>query len=101
MRIRTGKQHSSDSARAGNLRACSSTARRSLDWPATPRSPPLLGALDCIRYVQRLPGAATPAIEAPRLAASQLHDADAVRFYLEESFGFRVATPEAALALTP
>jgi uncharacterized linocin/CFP29 family protein len=29
------------------------------------------------------------------------HDADEVRLYLEESFSFRVATPEAALALTP
>jgi uncharacterized linocin/CFP29 family protein len=29
------------------------------------------------------------------------HDADAVSFYLEESFTFRVATPEAAVALTP
>ncbi|HEX7300988.1 MAG TPA: family 1 encapsulin nanocompartment shell protein [Solirubrobacteraceae bacterium] len=29
------------------------------------------------------------------------HDADEVRLYLEESFTFRVATPEAALALTP
>ena len=27
------------------------------------------------------------------------HDADAVRLYLEESFSFRVATPEAAVAL--
>jgi uncharacterized linocin/CFP29 family protein len=29
------------------------------------------------------------------------HDADDVRLYLEESFTFRVATPEAAVALTP
>jgi uncharacterized linocin/CFP29 family protein len=29
------------------------------------------------------------------------HDVDAVRLYLEESFSFRVATPEAAVALTP
>jgi uncharacterized linocin/CFP29 family protein len=29
------------------------------------------------------------------------HDADAVRLYLEESFSFRVATPEAAVGLTP
>ena len=29
------------------------------------------------------------------------HDADAVHFYLEESFSFRIATPEAAFALTP
>jgi uncharacterized linocin/CFP29 family protein len=29
------------------------------------------------------------------------HDAEAVRLYLEESFSFRVATPEAAVALTP
>jgi uncharacterized linocin/CFP29 family protein len=29
------------------------------------------------------------------------HDADAVRLYLEESFSFRVATPEAAVMLTP
>ncbi|HEY7618493.1 MAG TPA: family 1 encapsulin nanocompartment shell protein [Solirubrobacteraceae bacterium] len=29
------------------------------------------------------------------------HDADAVEFYLLESFSFRVATPEAAVALTP
>jgi uncharacterized linocin/CFP29 family protein len=29
------------------------------------------------------------------------HDADAVRLYLEESFSFRVATPEAAVALSP
>jgi uncharacterized linocin/CFP29 family protein len=29
------------------------------------------------------------------------HDAGAVRFYLEESFSFRVATPEAAFTLTP
>jgi len=29
------------------------------------------------------------------------HDADAVRLYLEESFSFRVATPEAAVALDP
>ena len=28
------------------------------------------------------------------------HDADVVRLYLEESFSFRVATPEAAVALT-
>jgi uncharacterized linocin/CFP29 family protein len=28
------------------------------------------------------------------------HDADAVNFYLEESVSFRVATPEAAVALT-
>jgi uncharacterized linocin/CFP29 family protein len=28
------------------------------------------------------------------------HDADAVHFYIEESFSFRVATPEAAVALT-
>jgi uncharacterized linocin/CFP29 family protein len=28
------------------------------------------------------------------------HDADSVRLYLEESFSFRVATPEAAVALT-
>jgi uncharacterized linocin/CFP29 family protein len=28
------------------------------------------------------------------------HDADAVRLYLQESFSFRVATPEAAVALT-
>ncbi|MQA75966.1 MAG: bacteriocin [Solirubrobacterales bacterium] len=29
------------------------------------------------------------------------HDADAVELYLQESFTFRVATPEAAVALTP
>ena len=29
------------------------------------------------------------------------HDADLVRLYLEESFSFRIATPEAAVALTP
>lgn len=29
------------------------------------------------------------------------HDADVVRLYLEESFSFRVATPEAAVALSP
>jgi uncharacterized linocin/CFP29 family protein len=29
------------------------------------------------------------------------YDADAVRLYLEESFSFRVVTPEAAVALTP
>ena len=29
------------------------------------------------------------------------HDADAVRLYLEESFSFHVATPEAAVALSP
>jgi uncharacterized linocin/CFP29 family protein len=29
------------------------------------------------------------------------HDADAVRLYLEESFAFHVATPEAAAVLTP
>jgi uncharacterized linocin/CFP29 family protein len=29
------------------------------------------------------------------------HDAEVVRLYLEESFSFRVATPEAAVALTP
>ncbi|MFL5886875.1 MAG: family 1 encapsulin nanocompartment shell protein, partial [Thermoleophilaceae bacterium] len=29
------------------------------------------------------------------------HDGDVVRLYLEESFSFRVATPEAAVALTP
>jgi uncharacterized linocin/CFP29 family protein len=29
------------------------------------------------------------------------HDADAVRLYLEESFTFHVATPEAAAVLTP
>jgi uncharacterized linocin/CFP29 family protein len=29
------------------------------------------------------------------------HDAEVVRLYLEESFTFRVATPEAAVALTP
>jgi uncharacterized linocin/CFP29 family protein len=29
------------------------------------------------------------------------HDAEAVRLYLEESFSFHVATPEAAVALTP
>jgi uncharacterized linocin/CFP29 family protein len=29
------------------------------------------------------------------------HDADAVHLYLEESFSFRVVTPEAAVALTP
>lgn len=29
------------------------------------------------------------------------HDADVVRLYLEQSFSFHVATPEAALALTP
>jgi len=28
-------------------------------------------------------------------------DADAVHFYLEESFSFRVATPEAAVAIAP
>ena len=28
------------------------------------------------------------------------HDADVVRLYLEESFSFHVATPEAAVALT-
>ena len=28
------------------------------------------------------------------------HDADAVRLYLEQSFAFHVATPEAAVALT-
>ena len=29
------------------------------------------------------------------------HDADAVDLYLEESFSFQVATPEAAVALEP
>jgi uncharacterized linocin/CFP29 family protein len=29
------------------------------------------------------------------------HDADAVQLYLEESFSFRVATPEAAVTLVP
>ena len=29
------------------------------------------------------------------------HDADIVRLYLQESFSFRVATPEAAVALAP
>ena len=28
------------------------------------------------------------------------HDADVVRLYLEQSFSFHVATPEAAVALT-
>ena len=28
------------------------------------------------------------------------HDADSVRLYVEESFSFRVVTPEAAVALT-
>jgi uncharacterized linocin/CFP29 family protein len=31
----------------------------------------------------------------------ETHDADSVRLYLEESFSFRIATPEAAVALTP
>jgi uncharacterized linocin/CFP29 family protein len=31
----------------------------------------------------------------------QSHDAEVVRLYLEESFSFHVATPEAAVALTP
>jgi uncharacterized linocin/CFP29 family protein len=31
----------------------------------------------------------------------QSHDANAVQLYLEESFSFRIATPEAAVALTP
>jgi uncharacterized linocin/CFP29 family protein len=31
----------------------------------------------------------------------QDHDVDDVRLYLEESFSFRIATPEAAVALTP
>ena len=31
----------------------------------------------------------------------EAHDADAVHLYLEESFSFRVATPEAAVALAP
>jgi uncharacterized linocin/CFP29 family protein len=30
----------------------------------------------------------------------ETHDADSVRLYLEESFSFRIATPEAAVALT-
>ena len=29
------------------------------------------------------------------------HDADEVRLYIQESFSFRVATPEAACALAP
>jgi uncharacterized linocin/CFP29 family protein len=29
------------------------------------------------------------------------HDAESVDLYLEESFSFRVVTPEAAVALTP
>jgi uncharacterized linocin/CFP29 family protein len=29
------------------------------------------------------------------------HDSDVVHLYLEESFSFHVATPEAAVALTP
>ena len=29
------------------------------------------------------------------------HDSEAVRLYIEESFSFHVATPEAAVALTP
>jgi len=29
------------------------------------------------------------------------HDGEAVRLYIEESFSFHVATPEAAVALTP
>jgi uncharacterized linocin/CFP29 family protein len=29
------------------------------------------------------------------------HDSEVVRLYLEESFSFHVATPEAAVALTP
>ena len=29
------------------------------------------------------------------------HDADAVHLYIEESFSFRVATPEAAVPLAP
>jgi uncharacterized linocin/CFP29 family protein len=29
------------------------------------------------------------------------HDTEAIRLYLEESFSFRIATPEAAVALTP
>ena len=29
------------------------------------------------------------------------HDGEVVRLYLEESFSFHVATPEAAVALTP
>ena len=29
------------------------------------------------------------------------HDGEAVQLYLEESFSFRVVTPEAAVALTP
>jgi uncharacterized linocin/CFP29 family protein len=31
----------------------------------------------------------------------ETHDADAVQLYLEESFSFRVATPEAAVELSP
>ena len=30
----------------------------------------------------------------------EAHDAETVQLYLEESFSFRVATPEAAVALT-
>ena len=29
------------------------------------------------------------------------HDTDAVRLYLGETFSFRIATPEAAIALSP
>ena len=29
------------------------------------------------------------------------HDGEVIRFYLEESFSFRVATPEAAVVLDP
>ncbi len=29
------------------------------------------------------------------------HDAEAVQLYIEESFSFRVATPEAAVAIAP
>ena len=31
----------------------------------------------------------------------EAHDSDAVQLYLEESFSFRVATPEAAVAIQP
>jgi uncharacterized linocin/CFP29 family protein len=34
-----------------------------------------------------------------RTAAKHSHDAETVRLYLEESFSFRVATGEAAIAL--
>ena len=99
--LRPGARPQGARARAREQRARRRPAAR--PSPQDPRRPARLGARASRAPSSSACAAATSCSSRERTSrsATSRHDADAVQLYLEESFSFRVATPEAAVALRP